>query len=109
MPLPWRSQLDRRSFMKTLAPLAVCLPGLSLAQSPPPAAAAAATGTPAKLAQAAAQVVAQYAVIVHSGYQDTLDAARELQAAITRLIAAPAEGSLAGARKAWLEAREWYG
>ena len=93
--------------MKTVAPLAVSLPGWSLAQpsSPPPPAPAA----PAKQTKAVAEVVAHYAAIVQAGYQDTLDAARAMQSDIARFIAAPSEASLAQARRAWLEAREWYG
>ena len=99
--------------MKTLTPLAAaCLPGWSVAESASEsvtgsARPAVASGKPA--AEAMAKVVAHYAAIVHAGYQDTFDAARDMQAAIARFIAGPSEATLAQARKAWLEAREWYG
>lgn len=54
-------------------------------------------------------VVEQYSTIVYSSYSDTLAAARDLQASINTFVAAPSEDSLLQTRKAWLEAREWYG
>ena len=96
--------MNRRAFMTRLAPLAVLLsnPGWSLAQAPGQAPAA-------PDPQAVAKVVAHYAAAVHAGYEDTLAAARDLQAAIAGLLAAPSAEALAQARKAWLAAREWYG
>lgn len=54
-------------------------------------------------------VVEQYATIVYSSYSDTLAAARSLQTSIDAFVATPSEDGLLQARKAWLEAREWYG
>ena len=88
--------------MTRLAPLAVFLscPALTFAQGAAP---------PAVDREAVAKVVAHYADIVHASYQDTLAAARETQASIARLVAAPSAETLAQARKSWLAAREWYG
>ena len=88
--------------MTRLAPLAVFLscPALTFAQGAAPAAVD---------REAVAKVVAHYADIVHASYQDTLAAARETQASIARLVAAPSAETLAQARKSWLAAREWYG
>lgn len=72
--------------------------------------AAAASGT-ASRAQAvdAAAVARQHAVLVQASYEDTLEAALELQRAVQALLAAPGAAALAAARQAWLAAREWYG
>ena len=55
------------------------------------------------------QVLQHYAVIVHAGYEDSLTAAKTMQAAITQFLAAPSAESLAAARRSWLAAREIYG
>ncbi|RXZ42618.1 imelysin family protein [Crenobacter cavernae] len=65
-------------------------------------AATAADATPAAVAE-------NYADIVHASYSDSLAAAKNLQAAIDRFVAAPSEAGLADAKKAWLAAREPYG
>jgi len=102
--------------MTRLAPLAVLLPasGWSPAQAPTgkPAAAgpdAAGASAAAPSMDAVARVVSHYAAVVHASYEDTLAAAREMQASIARLLASPSERALAKARKSWLAAREWYG
>lgn len=56
-----------------------------------------------------ASVVRHYAVLVSAGYEDTLAAALELQAAIGSFTKQPSAEGLDAARKAWLAAREWYG
>ncbi|GAB4561582.1 MAG: imelysin family protein [Haliangiales bacterium] len=56
-----------------------------------------------------AEVVAQYAVIVHANYQDALTKAQQLQAAIDRFVDAPSAARLESAKRAWLEARQVYG
>lgn len=56
----------------------------------------------------AAAVVRHYSAQVYATYQDTLSSATNMQTAIKALLAAPSPESLAGARKAWLAAREWY-
>lgn len=84
----------------TLAPLAT-------AQVAQPAAAAAAQ-QPAQGITASA-VAAQYAALVHANYEDTLAAARTLQAAVQAFTAKPSVETLAEARKQWLAAREFYG
>jgi len=54
-------------------------------------------------------VAAQYAALVHANYEDTLAAARTLQAAVQAFTAKPSVETLAEARKQWLAAREFYG
>ncbi|QBK06420.1 iron-regulated protein [Hylemonella gracilis] len=54
-------------------------------------------------------VVAHYATLVHANYEDTLLAALELQKAVRAFTAAPSQARLDAARKAWLDAREYYG
>ncbi|MBI3898818.1 MAG: iron-regulated protein [Gammaproteobacteria bacterium] len=54
-------------------------------------------------------VVEHYAVVVYASYEDTLNAARHLQQAVDRFVAAPSADGLQEARKQWLAAREWYG
>ena len=54
-------------------------------------------------------VATHYASLVHANYEDTLTAARRLQQAVSGFTAAPTADTLAAARKAWLDAREWYG
>jgi putative iron-regulated protein len=65
------------------------------------------TGLPVQ-AQTAAEVVATYADIAQAGYEDSLTAARALDAAIAALIAAPSPETLQAARDAWLAARVPY-
>lgn len=84
----------------TLAPMAT-------AQVAQPAAAAAAQ-QPAQGITANA-VAAQYAALVHANYEDTLAAARTMQAAVQAFTAKPSVETLAEARKQWLAAREFYG
>lgn len=54
-------------------------------------------------------VATHYAALVHAGYADTLAAAKDLQAAIAEFTKAPSVDGLNKARKAWLDAREFYG
>jgi putative iron-regulated protein len=54
-------------------------------------------------------VVTYYAVLVQAGYDDAVTGALAVQSAVRALTAQPSADSLAAARKAWLEAREWYG
>ena len=70
----------------------------------------------AQPAQAAAQAPVQagevarhYDQLVHAGYVDSLAGVKALQDAINALVAAPSEEALAKARRAWLQAREYYG
>jgi putative iron-regulated protein len=64
-------------------------------------------GTPS-LPSGAADAVENYADIVHSSYEDSLEAAQALDAAIDSFVAAPSETGLASARTAWLASREPY-
>jgi putative iron-regulated protein len=54
-------------------------------------------------------VLAQYAEIVHASYDDTLQSAKVMQKAIDAFLAQPSAESQQAARKAWLDAREFYG
>ena len=56
-----------------------------------------------------AAVARGYAELVHATYADTLAAAKDLQAAIATFVADPSQEKLELARKAWLDAREFYG
>ena len=66
-----------------------------------PGAAAASVSVPA--------VLAHYASLVHANYEDAHDAAKSLQQAVQAFADQPSEARLADARKAWLQAREFYG
>ncbi len=57
----------------------------------------------------AAGVARHYGVLVHANYEDALNGALALQQTIAAFVAAPSADGLAAARKAWLEAREFYG
>ncbi len=54
------------------------------------------------------EVVDHYATIVHAVYADSLSAAKEMQAAIHRLLAEPSAKTMAEARMAWTAARLPY-
>jgi putative iron-regulated protein len=54
-------------------------------------------------------VVSHHAALVHANYEDTLNAAKALQQAVASFAAQPSAARLQAARKAWLDAREWYG
>lgn len=66
-------------------------------------------GAQAQTAATPAGVATHYAELVHANYSDTLAAAQDMQAAIAAFVAAPSAEGLAAARKAWLQAREFYG
>ena len=56
-----------------------------------------------------AGVAQHYAHLVHTNYTDTLSAAKDMQVAILAFNQAPSAEGLNKARKAWLDAREFYG
>ena len=56
----------------------------------------------------AAAVVRHYGAQVYATYQDLLSSTTNMQTAVKALLAAPSPESLANARKAWLNARDWY-
>ncbi|MEM1044453.1 MAG: imelysin family protein, partial [Bacteroidota bacterium] len=58
---------------------------------------------------ARAEAVSAYADIVAASYQDSYDAAVELDQAIDAFVEAPSEAGLEAAKEAWLTAREPYG
>jgi putative iron-regulated protein len=93
-------------FRHTLAAAALALSSMTLFGTATHAATPTASAASAVDAQA---VAAHYAALVHATYADTLAAAKDLQAAIAEFTQAPSADGLAKARKAWLEAREFYG
>lgn len=75
-------------------------------------------GMPQALAQTAAPkgpavdaraVAVGYGELVHASYGDVLASALDMQKAIAVLIATPSQAAMDAARKAWLDAREFYG
>jgi putative iron-regulated protein len=94
--------------LHTVAAAVLALASLTAASLP----AHAQTAAPAAAAAAAVDhkaVAAHYATLVHANYADTLAAAKDLQAAIAEFTKAPSADGLGKARKAWLDAREFYG
>lgn len=86
--------MHKRRFLQTIAiPLLLAGSGLTHAQ------AAVATGPMLK----------HYGAQVFATYGDTLQASLSLQAAVKALVSAPSNETLDAARKAWLQAREFYG
>ncbi|RYX88793.1 MAG: iron-regulated protein [Comamonadaceae bacterium] len=75
------------------------------AQTAAPAAVAAAPAT----AVTAAAVAQNYGALVQATYDDTLAGAVTLQKAIKAFTDAPTADGLKAARKAWIDAREFYG
>lgn len=63
----------------------------------------------AQTAATPASVATHYATLVHANYEDTLNAAKALQTAVKAFTAAPSQQTQDAARKAWLDAREFYG
>lgn len=63
----------------------------------------------AQSAPSESEVVKGYAELVHTSYADTVDAALRLQMAVNAFLTAPSAGGLEQAKKAWLDAREFYG
>ncbi|WP_394837582.1 iron-regulated protein [Pendulispora rubella] len=57
----------------------------------------------------AADVVKNYATIVHENYEDSIAQAKKLQTAVDAFLAAPSQATLDDARKAWTQARPSYG
>lgn len=92
------------------AVIATCTLGtVAVAQAPQTPAAPAAQAGAATQSVTMNAVVAQYATLVHANYDDTLSAAKTMQAAIKAFTAKPSVETLAEARKTWLAAREFYG
>lgn len=53
-------------------------------------------------------VLLHHAALIHASYADTLTLARRLQQAVGHFTHSPSAAALAGARQAWLQARERY-
>ena len=54
-------------------------------------------------------VVKGYGELVYANYTDSVNTARQLQSAIDDFLKSPSEAGLNAAKKAWLNAREYYG
>ncbi|MAN03609.1 MAG: peptidase M75 [Owenweeksia sp.] len=65
--------------------------------------------TPPDYSELKAQIVTDYATIVHASYEDSYNAAVELQNRINTFVDAPDQLSFDNAKQAWLNAREPYG
>jgi putative iron-regulated protein len=91
-----------------IATLFALLAAPAMAQ-PAPAAAGTAAAAPAAQAVTAPTVAKHYAALVLASYEDTLAGALTLQKAVQALAATPSDENLKAARKAWLDAREFYG
>ncbi|SFU99524.1 putative iron-regulated protein [Polaromonas sp. YR568] len=74
-----------------------------------PAAAAPVKAAAAQAGTTAATVAKHYANLVQASYDDTLASTLNLQKAVQALIDAPSDEALKAARKAWIDAREFYG
>lgn len=88
--------------------LALPLAAVPALAQPAPTAAAAPSATAAQTATAAS-VAKHYGALVQATYDDTLGSTLALQKAIQTFLDAPSEEGLKAARKAWLDAREFYG
>ena len=80
----------------------------TLAATPASAAQPAATSARPNALQASA-VVQHYSTLVYANYSDTIAAAQQMQKAIHAFLAKPSPATQNAARKAWLDAREFYG
>lgn len=80
----------------------------TLAATPASAAQPAATSARTNALQASA-VVQHYSTLVYANYSDTIAAAQQMQKAIHAFLAKPSPATQNAARKAWLDAREFYG
>jgi putative iron-regulated protein len=89
--------------------LAVTLALLAAPAMAQPAAAAPGKAATAQAGTTAATVAKHYAHLVQASYDDTLASTLNLQKAVQALIDAPSDETLKAARKAWLDAREFYG
>ncbi|MDR2332204.1 MAG: iron-regulated protein [Burkholderiaceae bacterium] len=67
------------------------------------------TAAPKGPAVDARAVAVGYGELVHASYGDVLASALDMQKAIAVLIATPSQAAMDAARKAWLDAREFYG
>ena len=54
-------------------------------------------------------VVTHYSTLVYASYSDTVAAAKQMQKTIQAFLTKPSQAGLDAARKAWLDAREFYG
>ncbi|WP_334119702.1 imelysin family protein [Limnobacter sp.] len=60
-------------------------------------------------APATDDVVKGYSKLVYANYTDALTAAKKMQTEVDAFLNAPSEAGLDAAKKAWLDAREFYG
>lgn len=95
--------------LKSIAAAVLTISSLGLTHGLVQAQTSAATASTAAVAAGNKSVARHYAALVHANYSDTLAAAKDMQAAIAAFVAAPSADGLNKARKAWLDAREFYG
>lgn len=95
--------------LKSIAAAVLTISSLGLTHGLVQAQTSAATASTAAVAADNKSVARHYAALVHANYSDTLAAAKDMQAAIAAFVAAPSADGLNKARKAWLDAREFYG
>jgi putative iron-regulated protein len=89
----------------SLAVVAVTAAGTALAAAPASAVSSTVKGIPAKEAKAAADT---YAGVVYASYDDSVQSATTMKAAITAFLATPNDATLAAAKQAWLTSRNDY-
>lgn len=68
-----------------------------------------ALGNVALAAPTADDVAKGYGQLVYANYTDSVNAAKTMQSSIDAFLKAPSEAGMASAKKAWLDAREFYG
>ncbi|PKO77314.1 MAG: iron-regulated protein [Betaproteobacteria bacterium HGW-Betaproteobacteria-15] len=95
--------------LKSIAAAVLTISSLGLTHGLVQAQTSAATASTTAVAADNKSVARHYAALVHANYSDTLAAAKDMQAAIAAFVAAPSADGLNKARKAWLDAREFYG
>jgi len=66
------------------------------------------TEAEAALPAESSEAIRTYGEIVHASYADSLDAAKDMDAAIESFLDDPSEDTLAAAKRSWLTAREPY-
>jgi putative iron-regulated protein len=60
-------------------------------------------------APTADEVAKGYGQLVYANYTDSVNAAKKMQSTIDAFLTAPSQAGMASAKKAWLDAREFYG
>ena len=95
----------QRRVVRLVAGLASLAAAVSVAGATPASAASTVKGVSAKDARAAADT---YADVVFASYDDSVQSATAMKAAITAFLANPNDATLAAAKQAWLSSRNDY-